>query len=143
MKTTDCFHAASLADLWDRLEEGETGTVAAPGAMFVPRAPEDAAPQNKRRDAPRPLPREPDRITVSMKKSAMILMRKTVLVALEMDPAGREEFLARMQAQYFDDAKRAKASESKAREWSEYLVQRVRKTIQTIERPGSTDGRNA
>ena len=24
MKTVDCFHAASLADLWDRLENGET-----------------------------------------------------------------------------------------------------------------------
>ena len=82
-------------------------------------------------------------MTVSIKKSAMILMRKTVLVALEIGPAKRDEFLARMEAQYFDDAKRAKASESEAREWAEYLIHRARKTIDTIERPENRGGKNA
>jgi hypothetical protein len=65
----------------------------------------------------------------------MILMRKTVLVALEMGPDIRDEFLTRMEAQYFDDAKLAKASKSGAQEWSEYLAHKVRKTIDTMERP--------
>ncbi len=32
--------------------------------------------------------------------------------------------------------KRAKASESEAREWAQYIVHKVRKTIDTIEGPG-------
>ena len=82
-------------------------------------------------------------MTVSIKKPAMILMRKTVLVALEMGPGKRGEFLARMKAQYFDDAKCAKASESEAREWAEYIVHKVRKTIDTIECPEGWVGKKA
>ncbi len=72
---------------------------------------------------------------MSMNKSALILMRKTVLVGLEMDAAKRDQFLTTMQAHYFDDAKHAMASESEAREWTESLMHRIRKTIHSIERP--------
>ena len=136
MNTVDCFHAASLADLWDRLENGETRRAAGPGAMFVSQAAPDAASAEEQQDPPRHAPPDPDRLTVSMNKSAMILMRKTVLAGLEMGPCKRDEFLARMKAQYFADAKAAKASESEAREWAQYIVHKVRKTIDTVEGPG-------
>lgn len=141
MNTVDCFHAVSLADFWDRLENGETRRAAGPGAMFVSQGVPDTASADEQRDPPRHAPRDSDRLTVSIKKSAMILMRKTVLVALEIGPGKRDEFLARMEAQYFDDAKRANASESEAREWAEYLIHRARKTIDTIERPESRGGK--
>lgn len=143
MKTTNCFHAASLADLWDRLEENEKLWMAGPGGTFVSQATPDAASQNERRNTPRHSPRDPDRMTVSIKKSAMILMRKTVLVALEMEPAKRDEFLARMHVQYLNDAKRANASGSEAQEWAESLDQSVRKTIDAVGRLESVDGRSA
>jgi len=137
MMTVECFHAASLGDIWDQLDNGVTRMVAGPLALFVSQAAPDTASADERRDPPRHAPQNANRLTVSMKKSAMILMRKTVLVALEMGPAIRDEFLTRMEAQYFDDAKLAKASGSEAREWAEYLVHKVRKTIDTIERPES------
>lgn len=115
MKTEDCFHTVSLVDLWDRFEEDETLRTGRPEPTFVPQA-------------------TPDKVMLSMKKSAMILMRKTVLVALEMEPAKRDEFLALMHAQYLDDAKRANVSCSEAQEWADYLDQRVCKTINAIGR---------
>ncbi len=143
MKTVDCFHAASLANLWDRLENGETRRAAGPGAMFVSQGAPETASADEQLDPPRHAPRDPDRFTVSIKKPAMILMRKTVLVALEMEPSKRDEFLARMEAQYFDDAKSAKASESEAREWAQHLIHKARKTIDAIERLENRGGKKA
>jgi hypothetical protein len=66
MMTVECFHAASLGDIWDQFDNGVTRMVAGPLALFVSQAPPDTASADERRDPHRHAPQNANRLTVSM-----------------------------------------------------------------------------
>lgn len=132
LKTLDCFYVVALADVWDRFEKDQARRADEPEeGLFFPIAPH-AVSEGHHQKFERQTRREPVRITVELKKSAMILLRKTAMAAVELDFENREKFLMQMKTHFFDDAKDTQASDGEALEWAEYLDQRVRKMVDTI-----------
>ena len=132
LNTLDCFHTVALADVWDRFEKDLPWQA---GALeeepLLPIAPSPGS-EIHHQQVEKQTPQESAGITVGLKKSAMILLRKTVMAAVELDFENRENFLTKMKTHYFYDAKDTQASDGEALEWAQYLDQRVRKMVDTI-----------
>lgn len=139
MRGSDHFDAAALASFWDSLEESRSGSAAGPVAALISSAAPGHSAKNQQEELHRYQPEDLGQTGVTINKSAMILVRKTVLVALEMDRSARAVFLAQMREQYLENAKRADMSDAEALQWVEHLDKKIRKMIDAME-PGKVGG---
>lgn len=142
MQMNEHFKAVSLANIWDTLEDEGQPRAGEHITAFISSGAPDTPSKIPNQELQSYSNRVFNRICVSVKKSMMILMRKTVLVSLEMDIAQRETFLAQMREQYLEDAKRANMVDAEALEWADQLDQKIREMIDAIEHLESRGGKN-
>lgn len=70
-------------------------------------------------------------------------LQQWAMEAMELPRANREEFIAQVAAEYFDDAVRNGLSASQAEDWREHIREWVRALVDVIETSGGASGGHA
>jgi hypothetical protein len=70
-------------------------------------------------------------------------LQQWAMEAMELQRADREAFIARVAAQYYDDAVRNGLSASQAEDWREHIREWVRALVDVIETSGGAGGGHA